>query len=104
MQRRYHQNVLTNAGNYWVVEWTIEYNPDTWQAKILNQGYRQIVSGVRRNILIDGAPATAPVPLDSSGVALVPPVDSSNIVVLAFDIYPAINFGTTFASFGTIFF
>lgn len=98
IQRLYHQNVGTNAGSYWRVEHTFEYNRYTWDRFILDQGYRQVVGGVRRNILVDGAPAQSPVPLNGSGVALAVPVTAVN--VLQFQVYPDITFATAFSYLG----
>jgi hypothetical protein len=92
---------------YWRVTYQVAYNPDTWTKKIQNTGYRQLVtvSGVttQQPILIDGAFATAPCYLDSSGHYLPPPINAGDIDELSFEIYNTLNFTSTFAFPTTIF-
>lgn len=92
---------------YYRVTYVFDYNPDTWTKKVENVGYRQLVtvSGVttQQPILIDGAFATAPAYLDASGHYIPPPINSSDIDELSFDIYSQIDFTTTFAFPTTIF-
>jgi hypothetical protein len=41
-----------------------------WKRRVRDQGFREIVSGQRKQILIDNTPATDPVPLNGSGLKL----------------------------------
>jgi hypothetical protein len=54
-------------GVYWEVTYEFEYRPDTWAAKVLNAGFRALVSGVPTQIRIDNAPVSNPVCLASNG-------------------------------------
>ena len=60
------------GGFYWVVTYTFQFNRDGWASPLLDQGFRRLVSGSRRAILVDGQPASAPVLLDGSGGVLTP--------------------------------
>lgn len=55
------------CGDYYVVKYQFAYNPDTWDWYQLDQGYREVVSGARKLIMLDNAPASSPVPLNGSG-------------------------------------
>lgn len=100
ISREYHPV----CGNFWRVEFTFSHNVLTWKKFLLNQGYREYVSGnsgflKKQNIFINEQPATKPVFLNSSGGKLTPPVDSSNIIVLNFDAYETMDFSSAFSSF-----
>ncbi len=79
------------CGFYYIVSYEFAINTEStgWQKEILNQGLRYLNGSTRTNVLINGAPATAPVPLDNSGAVLPP---SGTPVFLAFDIYPEVSF------------
>ncbi len=87
------------CGFYYVMNYEFAVNTEQtgWRKEILNQGLRYLAGSTRTNILINGAPATAPVPLDNAGAVLPP---SGTPVFLPFDIYrtlPFSQFGFTFA-------
>lgn len=91
--RQYHPT----AGYFWVVNYEFEFNPQGWKKTILNQGLRQRTSSGtapsitygRAAIRIAGEPATAPVPLDSTGLPVAP---GGAVDFLTFDIYEAVPF------------
>jgi hypothetical protein len=59
---------------YFPMEYTFDCNWDTWVKQIINAGFRQLdSSGNLVPILINGQPATTPVPLDESGHAILTP-------------------------------
>jgi hypothetical protein len=87
-KRAWSPNVA--GGYYWVVTYLFEFNRDGWTSRPLDLGFRQLVSGTRRQIIIDGQPATSPVPLNGSGGVLAP---GGTPVFLAFELYPAANYG-----------
>lgn len=80
-----------NQAYIWRVNYEFQFDPRGWTKKVLNQGYRQLVSGARRQILIDGAPATFPCLLDSAGALLAP---TGTPVYRTFTVYPTLAFST----------
>ena len=87
---------------YYDCAFLFDGNPNGWQAKPLNQGFRQLVSG--HQVMItdkNGQPITSPLPLDSSGAVLAIPATSSSIITNEYDVYKTIDFNTVF-NFGTI--
>lgn len=56
-------------GPYFIVNYLFELNLLYWNRPILDQGFYKLDAdtGERRHILVDGVPATAPVPLDGNG-------------------------------------
>lgn len=74
---------------YVVVKYEFHFNPNGWQKSILDQGYRAKSGATRKLILIDGQPATSPVPLDGSGAQL---SATGTPVFLAFTVYPTAAF------------
>ncbi|APW60491.1 hypothetical protein [Paludisphaera borealis] len=59
-----------------------------WAEVVLNAGLRQKVGGVVKQVMIDGSPASAPVPLTSKG-QYDPTGDQG---FLSFDVYPTADF------------
>lgn len=111
----YHQT----CGNYWAVEWSFNVSPNLvydlgsssyvvtgWDKYIQNRGYRQLVDGAAVKIVnSDGSDIDQAAFLDADGLYLPPPVDASDIIYDTFQVYPDIDFSSTFASFpDTIFF
>lgn len=84
---------LVAGGFYWVVTYLFEFNRDGWTSRPLDIGYRRLDGANRRQILIDGQPATSPVPLDGAGGVLTP---GDPPVFLAFELYPEADY----AAFG----
>ncbi len=86
---------------YYRVEWALEYNPDTWQAIVLDAGYQELVLTMvgalqtydlvnirdKQGMLVQG-----PTPLNGNGAQLTRPVTSKNAVFNKFDIYKSKNF------------
>jgi hypothetical protein len=58
------------GAKYAIVTYSFEINPDTWRAYPLDQGLRRLDTGVRKQIIVDGSPATSPVLLNGSGAVL----------------------------------
>jgi hypothetical protein len=69
-QRLWSPNLNINEGYYWKVTYTFHVNRDGWKRKLLDQGYQELVSGVRKKILVDGLPASQPQLLNGSGLKL----------------------------------
>jgi hypothetical protein len=80
---------ITPGGYYWVTTYEFDFNPDGWHSKVLNQGMRQLVSGVQTQISIGGIPITSPALLDATGAVLTPGADP---VYLEFVVYPEKEF------------
>lgn len=58
-------------GYYYIHAYEFHIDEDGWNKPVLSQGLRAIDgSGNRRQILIEGHPATSPVPLDENGAEL----------------------------------
>jgi hypothetical protein len=74
---------------YWQITYVFAFNRKTWDKVILNQGRREKISGQRRLILIDNAPASDPVPLDATGQKLAP---GDAPVFLTFELYTPQDF------------
>lgn len=67
-----YSQVINNF--YFPMEYVFDINWDTWVKQIVNAGFRQLdASGNLVPILINGQPATTPVPLDESGHAILTP-------------------------------
>lgn len=72
-----------NNSFYFPMEYVFDINFDTWVKQVLNAGFRQLdADGNLVPILINGQPATVPVPLDEEGHAILTPefVDSGGDV------------------------
>ena len=79
-----------NSVKYWRWSLVFQYRA-TWAFELLNQGRRELVAG-KPTPIYDKATAmevSAPVPLDSSGVALLP---TGTPVWLTFHCYPRVTF------------
>jgi hypothetical protein len=73
------------CGFYYIVTYQFEFDPELWKKKILDQGMRQIVGGVKTNMKDDdGGDLNAPLPLNGEGEKLVAGEDP---VFLTFEIY-----------------
>lgn len=77
-----------NGTTFRTVTFTIHLQRDGWLLDILDAGFREKVSGGRRNIKNngDGEAPTAPVPLDGSGQPIDDPTPT-NCVFLQFAVY-----------------
>lgn len=88
-----------DAGGYaWSVDYTFAYRRPVavgagtvsgWAEVVLNAGLREKVSGARKQILVDNAPVSSPVPLKSDGTAATPADDP---VYLAFHLCETADF------------
>lgn len=78
---------------YWAVTIKIAFNAFGWQPEIMSQGYRQIVSGTKKEILIEGKPVTTPLPLNNAGAA-VTGTDVSTAAFKTYKIFNEISFGS----------
>jgi hypothetical protein len=90
-------DVVGDGFLYFPMEYSFHINFDTWTVKLINQGFGELAtaSGVtKRRAILDssGQPATTPVLLDSSGHPLAQPIDHTNVVILPFEVYTAIDF------------
>lgn len=86
-RQQWHPNVTGHK--YWQVTYVFQFDPDGWDSKPMDQGFRKIVAGARRQILIDSIPVTSPVPLNGAGGELAP---GGTPVFQSFDIYPEADF------------
>jgi hypothetical protein len=87
-RRQWHQAVP--GGFYWKTTYPFSLNRDGWRKSILDQGLRQVVSGARKQITVDGQLATSPVLLNGSGAIL---AVAGTPVYRGFDVYEAKDFG-----------
>lgn len=86
-QRLWHAAI----GFYYKVRYPFDVNEDGWDRTILDQGYRYLSGSQRKQILVDGSPATSPVPLDGAGGQL---AVGGTPVGLAFTLYESADFST----------
>jgi hypothetical protein len=78
------------CGFYYVVTYQFEVNANGWKKQILDQGMRQVVSGVKSNILDDnGEQISSPALLDGSGKKL---ATGGTPASLTFEIYQESDF------------
>jgi hypothetical protein len=64
---------------FYPMKYVFEIDWDTWVKQILNAGFRQLdSSGNLIPILVNGQPATTPVPLDESGHAILTPASKDS--------------------------
>lgn len=98
----WHQNV--SGFRYWKVAYEFEINDEVyyaddgttvigqgWDQVVLDAGFRQLISGERSVITIDGQPPNEPVPLNGAGLLL--PVDDPP-QYLVFKVYPEVDYGS----------
>jgi hypothetical protein len=79
------------CGFYYVVTYQFEINPNGWKKWILDQGMRQIVSGVKQKILDDqGEDISSPALLDGTGVKL---QTGGSPVAIPFEVYQEADYG-----------
>lgn len=76
------------AGHYFKVTYVFEFNEDGWQKRLLNVGFRQLVSGNLVPIYMGTQLATSPCLLNSSGALTATPYFRT------FDVYRSKDFGT----------
>lgn len=73
-----HREKHATYGYYWPTTYTFVYQPDGWDTKLINQGFRaRGERGVLQNIIVQGVPITEPALLTAGGQILprgVPPV------------------------------
>lgn len=84
-----------NDIDFYVFSYTLEFRPETWDLKILDQGLRYKVSTSRKQILDDSTPPrpiTSPKLLDGSGGILASP-SPSTAVYKTFYVYNEKDFG-----------
>lgn len=97
--REWRDDVGEAGGWAWSVDYTMAYREPVegddgvvlpgWAAVVLDAGYRQKVGSDRKQILVDNAPASSPVPLKTDGTAALP-TDAPNY--LTFKVYPEADF------------
>lgn len=89
----------TDWGWYWRVTYQFAFRPiwvkggkviqPGWSAQVLNAGMRQLKDGELEQILVQGVPASSPVPLKEDGSEAKPDDDPH---YLTFDVYPEAEF------------
>lgn len=89
----------TDWGWYWRVTYQFAFRPiwveggkiilPGWATQVLNAGMRQLKSGEVKQILVEGAPTSTPIPLKENGEAATPTDDPH---YLTFDVYPEADF------------
>lgn len=80
---------------YYTFTYGLEFRPELWRLKVLDQGFRYKSGSNRKNIVTDDTPPrpiTSPKLLDGSGAVLSNPT-TSNAVFLTYDVYTARDFG-----------
>jgi hypothetical protein len=79
----------TNVGWYRRVTYPLYFNPDGWDAEVVDLGRRRLASNVRKPILDNGVPVSEPVKLDGTGSVLDP---DEPPVILTYRPLEAVNF------------
>ena len=84
----------TSGVLYYPMEYGFEVDEKGWKANVLNQGYRQLNSSGKPVKIVDanGQELSQPAMLDSSGHALPLPINSSNILVNQYKVFPDADF------------
>lgn len=99
VERLFHPN----CGKYFKCHFLFDQNPLGWQAQRMNVGFRQLVSGVQQPIYDStGQVITTPLPLDSAGRVITPPVNSSALITNKYDVYNVVDFNSLYAIFGSL--
>ena len=78
---------------YYPITVEISYNRDGWKEVVLNTGFRQLVDGEKKDILVDGEKITTPVLLRKDGTKA---DDDEPAYKLVFDKYRNTSFGRLF--------
>jgi hypothetical protein len=89
---------------FYVFTYSLEFRPETWKYKPLDQGFRTIEFGGLRQILDDATPprpVTTPRLLDGNGRSLDNP-SPSTAQFLEYDVYNAYDFGGTLPGLGEV--
>jgi hypothetical protein len=82
--------VSTVSGYAWQTSYEFYYQPDGWNASVLDNGFHYLdSSGERRKILVDDEPTSQPLPLDGDGNLLSP---TGVPVYREFQIFPTTSF------------
>jgi hypothetical protein len=87
------------GAKYYKVTYLLAYNPDTWDKVLLDQGLEELDPSdatKRRKIFVENQPASSPQLLDGSGHYLAPPVTSSNVNYLTYQVYDTLNYASAF--------
>lgn len=83
--------------NFYVFTYSLEFRPETWRLKVLDQGFRYDDAGDIKQITDSSTPPrpiTSPKLLDGSGGILANP-SPGNAEFITFDVYNAVDFGGT---------
>lgn len=77
---RISEEQLENDVLFRVVTFQLHFRPETWVFKPLDAGFAELVSGEKREILLDdGTKPSAPWPLDGSGAKLASPTPATAV-------------------------
>lgn len=79
----------STSGAYYKIDYEFLIAPSGWNAKLLDIGYRENISGVTKNIYVDGQPVSTPKLLNGSGKVL---PTSGNPVFFEHQVYPMKDF------------
>jgi hypothetical protein len=84
-----------NDIDFYIFTYTLEFRPETWALKVLDQGFRYKSGSNRKQIMTEDTPprpVTSPRLLDGSGAVLANPT-TSNAVYKTFYVYNEKDFG-----------
>ena len=79
----------TSIGFFWKTSYEFHFNPNGWDRYILDQGYRELKSGKKQNIMVQGVIVQEPALLDGAGLQL-PPAGTPKFK--KFKVYPELPF------------
>lgn len=86
------QETFEGDYHYWVVTYTMTYDPLGWQPNPLNAGMYKLSNGARIRITENGAPSSEPTPLDAAG-AVVPVANRpDSCIFVDVDYYDTMDF------------
>ena len=82
--------------SYWIVSYLLEYDPDGWQPKLLEQSLIEIGDDGGWYLIKDSddEPVTEPVPINASGRAIDPGLLPDAAISTQWDVYEEINFAS----------
>jgi hypothetical protein len=81
-----------NGYQFYIVEWNLHLLPETWQLRLLDEGFHQKhLTGGYDKITVGSQPVSSPWPLDGNGFAIADPTPN-NAVYLTFLTYKENNF------------
>ena len=89
---------------YYRLDYEFNFNPDGWNARPIDRGYSQLITGGRQQIITDlmGTPLSTPTLLDGAGRPLLNPTPAT-IHSFNFQVYSDLNFSETFPKFNQLF-